>query len=99
MVEHLMAAVGLTDLVGNYGIVAGTRSRRKAQVEMRCVNLVNLDAVDFGKLFHAALHLHGLGGLVAEALDESLGVGNLFLLVGVSAHLLFNAFLAQLDIF
>ena len=41
------------------------------------------------------MHLHGLGGLVAEPLDEVLGVVDKFLLVLVGAHLLLHALLAQ----
>ncbi len=99
MVEDLVVSVGLADIVGYHGIVARTWGGREAEVEPRVVDLVDLYALDFGELFHAALDLHGLGGLVAETLYERLSVGNLLLLVEVCAHLLFDTFLAQLDKF
>ncbi len=63
---------------------------------MRGIHLVHLNSFYFSQLLHAALHLHGLGGLVAEALDELLGVGYLFLLVLIGAHLLLDALAPQL---
>ncbi len=54
---------------------------------------------NLGKLLDAALHLHAFGGFVAETLDEILGVLNLFLLILVGAHLLFEALGAQSHIF
>ena len=89
-----MVTVCFAELVDDEGIVAGAGCGREFEREARVVDLVDLDALDFGQLLHAALHLHGLGGLVAEALDELLGVGNLLLLVLVGAHLLLDSLLA-----
>ena len=91
-----MDAICLTDIFGYDGVVARARSRRKFQAQMRCVYLVDLYTLDFRKLLHAALHLHGFGGLISESLDKCLCVGNLFLLVKVGAGLLFDALFAQL---
>ena len=43
----------------------------------------NLDAVDLLQFLDAALHLLGLGGLVAEAVDEGFQLLDLVLLVAV----------------
>ncbi len=94
-----MVAICLPYPVGYYRVVARAWGRRESQVKTRGVDLIDLYALDFGELFHAALDLHGLGGLVAETLYERLSVGNLLLLVEVCAHLLFDTFLAQLDKF
>ena len=64
----------------------------------RIVNLVDFDGHYLGQLLDAALHLHGLGGLVTEALYELFHVGNLLLLVLVRPELLFPALCAQFDI-
>ena len=45
------------------------------------------------------LHLHGLGGLIAEALDKRLHVGHLLLLVLVGSDLLLATFLTKHDVF
>ncbi len=46
MVEYLMVAVGFANIVGYDGIVARAGCRRKAEVEVRCVDLVDLDALE-----------------------------------------------------
>ena len=94
-VEHPVLAVGLAHVLQYQREIAGARCRREAQAQMRRVHLVHLYALYLGQLFHAALHLHGLGGLVAEALNELLRVGYLLLLVLISAHLLLDAFLPK----
>ena len=43
----------------------------------------NLDAFDFLELLDAGLHLPGLGGLVAEAVDEGLQLFDAFALIAV----------------
>ena len=47
-------------------------------------------------MLDATLHLHGLGGLVAEALNEIFDVGNLFLLIFVGSQLLLTTLGTQL---
>ncbi len=99
MVEYLMFAVCFAYFFGYDGKIARTGSRRKAQTQMRIVDFIDLYALDFCQLLHAALHLYGFGGFVAEALNELLGVCNLFLLVAIGAHLLFDALASQFDEF
>ncbi len=94
-----MVAICLPYPVGYYRIVARAWGRRESQVKTRGVDLVDLYALDFGELLHAALHLHGLCGLVAEALYEFLGVLYLFLLVLVGTSLLLDALLMEHHIF
>ena len=98
VVEHLVVAVGLAHVVGDDGKVARARSRREAQIKVRSIHFIHLNALNLSELLHAALHLHGLGGLVAEAFDEGFSVGNLLLLIGVSAHLLLDSFGMQLHV-
>ena len=66
---------------------------------MRGVDLVDFDAFYFCQLLHAALHLHGFCGLIAEPFNESLGVGDFFLLVQICTGLLLDAFFTQFDKF
>ena len=94
VVKHLMVAIAFPYIVGDDREIARTRCRREFQVEVRGVHFVHFDALYLGKLLHAALHLHGLGGLVAETFDEFFGIFDLLLLVLECAHLLFEAFLA-----
>ncbi len=90
-----MAAIGLPHVFQDERKIARSRCRRKTQAEPRRVHLVHLYALYLGKLFHAALHLHGLGGFVAETFYELLRIGYLLLLVLPCAHLLLDAFLTQ----
>lgn len=46
-----MVAVGFSEVIGYDGIVAGARCWRKLQVEMACVDFVNLYAVYFASCF------------------------------------------------
>ena len=62
------------------------------------VHILDLETLDLGQLLDTALYLITLGGLVAEALDEALGVLDLLLLVLVGAALLLQALLAQLEV-
>ena len=61
----------------------------------RVVHLVHFYGHHFLQLLDLLLHLHSLGGLIAEALYELAHVGHLFLLVFVGPLLLFTAFLPQ----
>ena len=74
------------------------RSGRKLDVQRARVFLVDLDALDLLELLDARLDLIRLGGLVAEALDELLGLLDHLLLVQVGRHLLLAPFSPQLDI-
>ena len=62
------------------------------------IHILDLDALDLGQLLDAALYLIALRGLVAEALDEALGILDLLLLVLVGSALLFQALLTQLEV-
>ena len=93
--EHRVLPVGLAHAVAHYGPVAAALARGKLQAHGRAVNLVHLDGYDFLQLLYAALHLHGLRGLVAEALYEVLDVGYLLLLVLPGAQLLLAPLGAQ----
>ena len=46
------------------------------------------DAFELGQCFHAALRLHGFGGLGFEAVDKRLQVGDVLLLLGIGGLLL-----------
>ena len=48
-------------------------------------------------MFDAALHLHGFGGFVSEALDELFRICDHLLLVEIRPHLLLMPLLAQFD--
>ena len=98
VVEHGVCAVVLAYFVADDGIVAASQTGRKLQVHGRVVYLVHLDGDYLLQLFHLLLHLHGLGGLIAETLDEGPHVGYFLLLVLVGAQLLFAALAAQHDV-
>ena len=97
VVEHHVLAVCLADVLADDGVVAAAAAARKLQPQGGRVFFVHLHPLQLLQLLDAALHLHGLGGLVAETLDEGFGVFYLLLLVLVGAELLLAAFLAQLD--
>ena len=97
VVENHVVAIGFRHILANDRIVATTAGADKLQAQGGVVFLVHLDAFDFLQLLDAALHLHGLGSLVAETFDESFGILNLLLLVLVGTELLLTAFLAQDD--
>ena len=97
--EHRVLAVGLAHAVAHHGPVAAARARGELKAHGRVVHLVNLYGHDLLQLLYAALHLHGLRRLVAEALYEVLYVGYLLLLVLVCAELLLAALGAQAHVF
>ena len=65
---------------------------------MTGILFVHFYQFEFLEHLHAALHLESLRVSALEALDEVLGLGNHFLLFLILLHLLFAAFLAQLQI-
>ena len=93
--EDAVGAVVLAHVFADEGIVAGTRAGRELQVETGVVHLVDLDGDYLFELLDAALHLYGLGGLVAETLNEVLDVGDFLLLVFVGSELLLAALGAE----
>ena len=73
---------------------------REEQVNFnRSADVSSSSTLQLLQLLDAALHLHGLGGLVAETLDEGFRVLYLFLLVLPGPQLLFPPLLAQADEF
>ena len=92
-----MVAVTLAHTLDYQREVARTFGLGEFEAQPGVVHLVHLDGHYLFQLLDAALHLHRLGRLVAEPLDELLGVGYHLLLVLVGAHLLFHALLAQLQ--
>ena len=93
--EHRMPAVILAHLVADDWIIATAQARGELQVHGGVVDLVDLYRHNLGQLLYAALHLHGLCGLVTEALYELLHVCDFLLLVLVCPELLLAALLAQ----
>ena len=98
MIEHRMGAIVLAHIITDDRIVATSETRRELQVHRGVVHLVNLDGHDLLQLLDFLLHLHGLRGLIAEALDEGLHLCHFFLLVLVGPDLLFATLLAQHDV-
>ncbi len=80
--KHLVIAVAFGDVL-EFGHHAPARlGLRKAEVDGLLFGR-NLDALDLLEFLDAALHLLGLGGLGAEAVDERFQLLDAILLVGV----------------
>ena len=92
-----MRAEILAEVLHDEGEVATARGRRKSQIQTGCVLLVHLESLEFFELLDARLHLHGLGGFVAETLDELFCFLNHLLLVEVGAHLLLVPFASEFE--
>jgi hypothetical protein len=75
MAEHFQVTVGLVEAISFDDGVAALAGERKDELNGLGGGL-GFDADHFIELFDAALDLGGLGGLGAEALDETLGLGN-----------------------
>ena len=87
--------IALAYILADDGEVARALAAGEVEPQPAVVHLVDFDGDDFLQGLDAALHLVGLGGLVAEAFDEGACLGNLLLLVLVGAELLFAALGAQ----
>ena len=98
LVEHLMLAVFFTYAVANHRIITTAQAGRELQMHGSIVHFVDFNGHNLLKLLHFLLHLHGFCGLIAEAVNESAHVGNLFLLVLVGAQLLFSSFCTKFHI-
>ena len=94
MVEDGVRAIVLAHVVADDREVTTAQTGRELQVHHLVVDLVHLDRHDLLQLTDALLHLDGLGGLITEAFDKRLRVGNLLLLVLPRTQLLFTALLA-----
>ena len=88
----------LACLVADNGIVTASLRTGELQVQSRVVHLVYLHGDNLLQLAYALLYLYGLACLIAEAVDESLRVGNLLLLVLKGTQLLFAALGTQSNI-
>ena len=97
--KHQVIAVALAQTFYGYRVRTGSRRRGKLKMKHRVVFLVHFDAFYLGELLDAGLYLHGLRRFIAEPFDKSLGVGQHFLLVLVSAQLLFATLAAKRHIF
>ncbi len=93
--EYSMRPIILAQFIADNRIIATAKTGRKLEVHRLVVDLIDLDGHDFLQLLDATLHLNRLGWLVPETLDKVLDVGDLFLLVFVSAQLLFASFGSQ----
>ena len=98
MFKHGVVAVVLSHVVANDRIVTTSQAGRKMEMHGRIVDFVHFHWYDLLQLANALLHLHGLCGLIAEALDKLLDVGYLLLLVGIGPQLLFSALFAQVEV-
>ena len=96
--EDDAGAVGEGEVAGGEDDVAGAGGGLEADGDVGGVLGFDFDALEALELLDAGLYLGGLGGLVAEAFDELLGVLDLFLLVFVGAGLLFDALAAELGV-
>ncbi len=83
--KHMLRAVALRQALRlSHG---APRGRRLGKLEVNDgLGFGNLDALDLFQFLDARLHLLGLGGLVAEAVDEGLKVLDALALVAVSGH-------------
>ena len=88
----------LACLVADDGIVATSLRTGELQVQSRVVHLVYLHGDNLLQLAYALLNLYGLGGLIAEPVDEGLCVGNLFLLILEGTELLLAALGTKVDV-
>ncbi len=95
--EYVLGAERLADALYLGHDLSRAGCGRELYVEAREILLVDLDALDAFELLYARLHLIALGGLVAELLDELLGLLDHALLVLVGGQLLAAALGAQLD--
>ena len=98
MIEDGLLRIVFPHVLTYHGEIARAEAGREFQVHHLVVHLIHLDGYDFLQLLDAALHLYGLGGLIAEPLYECLDVGDLFLLVLVGAELLLMTLFAQHEV-
>ena len=95
---HVLVAVALGHVLELHHEVGGTRRLREVEMDLLLL-LGQHDALghELVELFDAVLRLTGLGGLVAELLDELLEVGDLAVLLGLGGLELLERRLALLD--
>ena len=95
IVEDGLSAVCFLHVLADNRVVARTHGWRELESQRRIVLFIHFDSLYLFQLLDAALHLHGLGGLVSEPFDKVLCILNLLLLVFVGTELLFASFLAK----
>ena len=96
---HEVVAIGLCHVVDLHDHIARARRLREAEVHLlRGLRQHDELFFDLLELLHALLDLAGLGGFVAEALDEGLDVGDVALLGGALRTQLLEVVLALLQI-
>ena len=78
-------------------IIARTYGWRKFQPQSRVVFFINLNRNDLLQLLDTALYLYSLCRLVTETFDKIFCILYFFLLILISAQLLFATFLAEYD--
>ena len=88
-------SVFLPHILAYHGIIAAAQAWRELQAQGGVVHLVNLYRFYLLQLPYLLLHLNSLRCLIAEPLNERLGIGNLLLLVLIGAQLLLTALAAQ----
>ena len=88
-----MLAVALREAIDDHGVSTRRHRGEEGEVHRRTVNILHLDTVNLRELLDAALHLHGLSRLVAEALDKVFGRLDLLLLILVGTALLLETLL------
>ena len=96
--EHLMLTIGLANILADNRVVATPQTRRELQMQRGVIDLIYFNRHHLLQLLDFLLHLHGLRGLIAEALNERPHVLHFLLLVLIGAQLLFAALLSQHDI-
>ena len=94
----MLVAVALGHVLELHHEIGGARRLREVEMDLLLL-LGQHDALghELVKLLDAVLRLTGLGGLVAELLDELLEVGDLAILLGLGGFELLERRLALLD--
>ena len=95
--ENRMVTITLGHALTYHRIITAADGWRELKAHGLVVHLINLNGYNLLQHLDAALHLHCLGGFIAETLYEILGIGYLLLLILVCTQLLLSALLAQLN--
>ena len=95
IMKNNMITIRFAHVFANHRIVSATAGRRKFQAKRGAVFFVHFNTLYLFQLLDAALYLHGFSCFIAEAFNEIFRILYLFLLILVSAELLFATFLAQ----
>jgi len=93
--KNNMITIRFAHVFANHRIVSATAGRRKFQTKRGVVFFIHFNTLYLCQLLDAALYLHGFGCFIAKAFNEIFRILYLFLLILVSAELLFATFLTQ----